>query len=87
MNKRIKLLLAEARLFCYDDGTVSLFGEKYAGQAEIEKFAELIIQECASICELNGESYKHSFTPAKARLAESTSVYCGTLIKKHFGVE
>lgn len=60
-------------------------------QAETEcgfdtnKFAELIVRECASICEL--QSYKHSFTPAKTRLAESTSVYCGTLIKKHFGVE
>jgi hypothetical protein len=54
---------------------------------ELAKFAELIVRECASICELNGQSYKHSFTPAKAKLAESTSVYCGTLITKHFGVE
>jgi hypothetical protein len=53
----------------------------------VEQFAELIVRECASICELNGQSYKHSFTPAKAKLAESTSVYCGTLIMKHFGVE
>lgn len=52
-----------------------------------EKFAELIVRECASICELNGHSYKHSFTPAKARLAESTSNHCGLMIKKHFGVE
>lgn len=52
-----------------------------------EKFAELIVRECASICELNGKSYQHSFTPAKARLAESTSVFCGELIKKHFGVK
>jgi len=54
---------------------------------EIEKFAELIVRECASICELNGQSYTHSFTPAKARLAESTSNHCGLMIKKHFGVE
>ena len=53
----------------------------------IEKFAELIVKECASICELNGQSYTHSFTPAKARLAESTSNHCGLMIKKHFGVE
>ena len=52
-----------------------------------EKFAELIVKECASICELNGQSYTHSFTPAKARLAESTSNHCGLMIKKHFGVE
>jgi hypothetical protein len=51
------------------------------------KFTELIIQECASICEINGQSYKHSFTPAKARLAESTSNHCAKMIKHHFGVE
>lgn len=50
-------------------------------------FAELIVRDCASICELNGQSYKHSFTPAKARLAESTSNHCGLMIKRHFGVE
>ena len=53
----------------------------------IKKFAELIVKECASICEIEGQSYKHSFTPAKARLAESTSNHCATMIKKHFGVE
>jgi hypothetical protein len=52
-----------------------------------EKFAELIVRECARICEANVESYKYSFTPAKALLAGSTSVYCGTLIKLYFGVE
>jgi len=51
-----------------------------------EKFAELIVRECAHICEANGETYQYSFTPAKALLAGSTSVYCGTLIKKYFGV-
>ena len=52
-----------------------------------EKFAELIVRDCASICEINGQSYTHSFTPAKARLAESTSNHCGLMIKRHFGVK
>ena len=56
-------------------------------QDAANEFAELIVRECASICELNGQSYTHSFTPAKARLAESTSNHCGLMIKKHFGVE
>jgi hypothetical protein len=51
------------------------------------KFAELIVRECASICEINGQSYKYSFTPAKARLAESTSNHCAMMINKHFGVK
>ena len=54
---------------------------------ELEKFAELLVRDCASICEINGQSYKHSFTPAKARLAESTSNHCAIMIKRHFGVE
>jgi hypothetical protein len=52
-----------------------------------DRFAELIVKECASLCEINGSTYKYSFTPAKAMLAESASKYCGTMIKKHFGVE
>ena len=51
------------------------------------KFAELIVRECASICELNGETYTYSFTPMKAQLAESTSNHCGIMIRKHFEVE
>ena len=50
MNERIKNLLMEAGLFCYDDGTVSLLGETHVGQPEIEKFAELIVRECSNRC-------------------------------------
>jgi hypothetical protein len=52
-----------------------------------DTFAELIVKECASICELNGQTYKYSFTPAKARLAEYASNYCAMMINKHFGTE
>ena len=56
-------------------------------EQKLEQFAELIVAECASICELNGKTYKYTFTPAKAQLAESTSSYCGELIKRYFGVK
>ncbi len=79
MNNRIENLAQGC--FEYIEGTLD--GDIV--EFDYKKFAELIVAECASICEL--QSYKHSFTPAKARLAESTSVYCGTLIKKHFGVD
>jgi hypothetical protein len=81
MNERIKLLAEQS----YD--TVEY---NYAPSKEFfnkQKFAELIIKECASLCEINGSTYKYSFTPARAMLAESASKYCGTMIKKHFGVE
>jgi hypothetical protein len=80
MNERIRKLAEQAGMH---DFVLEAMG---IGE-EFEKFAELIVQECASICELNGQSYTHSFTPAKARLAESTSNHCGLMIKKHFGVE
>ena len=41
----------EARLFCYTDGTVSLYGETYCGQPEIQRFAELIVEQCAKHAE------------------------------------
>ena len=85
MNNRIKLLAEQSGAWEYfNDGD-----EKSAAMDSkaLSNFAELIIRECASFCELNGGSYKHSFTPAKARVAESTSKYCGALIKRSFGIE
>jgi hypothetical protein len=80
MNERIKQLAEQAG--------IGPWGITIDKSTEIfQKFAELIVRDCASICELNGQSYTHSFTPAKARLAESTSNYCGLMIKRHFGVE
>jgi hypothetical protein len=70
MNERIRELITQATTEEHDG---FLYFDK-------KKFAELIVKDCASICELNGQSYKHSFTPAKAKLAESTSVYCLSLI-------
>ena len=86
MNERIRELYDQATAWALHNYPPPVNPFKWE-DARSEKFAELIVKDCASICELNGQSYKHSFTPAKAKLAESTSVYCGTLIKKHFGVE
>jgi hypothetical protein len=92
MNERI----SELEALCWEDIPCAPYWDGMPGKHELyttekvfnkEKFAELIVKECASICELNGQSYTHSFTPAKARLAESTSNHCGLMIKKHFGVE
>jgi hypothetical protein len=78
MNERINELLKQSR---------TEYWTQYTPSYDYEKFAELIVRECASICEINGLSYKHSFTPAKAKLAESTSNHCAMMINKHFGVE
>jgi len=74
MNPRIKQLALEAGYACPELAT------------RMQKFAQLLIEECARICEDNGNSYQYSFTPSKARLAESTSIHCGELIKKYYGI-
>jgi len=84
MNERIRQLARDSYMV---EVVCSQKSVKVNYPKNFEKFAELIVRECASICELNGQSYTHSFTPAKARLAESTSNHCGLMIKKHFGVE
>ena len=82
MNERIRELAEQATTIEYgaDNGFDRVSFDK-------QKFAELIIQDCASLCEIESRSYTYSFTPAKARLAESTAKHCGTIIKRHFGVE
>ena len=77
MNERIKNLLMEARLFCYNDGTVSLPGETYAGQAEVQMFAELIVRECAN-------AIANDNRLSDVKIAANG---CVRAIKEHFGVE
>jgi hypothetical protein len=48
---------------------------------ELEKFAELIVKECAELCE--GEAI---FAGSNGRKDASAS-NCSTIIRKHFGVE
>ena len=75
MNERIKLL-AEQAGFCmwtdeeWNPGDVIDWGCRY--DKEFEKFAELIIRECAEVAGCNG--HVSGFT-------------LGDLIKEHFGVE
>jgi hypothetical protein len=87
MNERMKALAVEADFMLCEDGHFYSEGQSQKITDGLQKFAELIVRECASLCEINGNTYKYSFTPAKAMLAESASKYCGTMIKKHFGVE
>ena len=66
MNERIKLLVEEARLITVNGDT------RYASDEEFEqKFAELIVRECANYIT---EYYPHSR-------------YEAFYMKKHFGVE
>jgi hypothetical protein len=87
MNERIRELAEQAGIKLTNNLVDGVNGPGVVTEKDkLEKFAELIVKDCASICEINGQSYKHSFTPAKARLAESTSNHCAMMINKHFGV-
>jgi hypothetical protein len=66
MNERIKQLVRESNLDVYGLGK-----ERYRWEYTVEKFAELIVQECADIATMNQFQW------------DST----GSYVLKHFGVE
>jgi hypothetical protein len=69
MNKRIRELAEQAKLFT---GWPN-------GQVEYQKFAELIIQECATIVDSAFDIDEHS--------GEVVSYADGNQLKEHFGIE
>ena len=71
MNERIKQLAEQANL---QDGW-------FCGQGNIEKFAQLIVQECSKVI-VNGGQRKGAFGNEDLRPYE-----IATMIKEHFGVE
>jgi hypothetical protein len=76
MNERIKELMKEA------NKDITLGKPFWSALEEFsEKFAELIIAECAQACMNEGASYEE-----KAAGAYQSNLYV-TAIKKHFGVE
>ena len=74
MNERIKELAIEAGYDWAWDTQID-FGHK-----EMEKFAELIVRECANHCDL---LLDHKISSEWSRGTHD----CSRAIKKHFGVE
>ena len=72
MNERILKLAREAGLLVHNPTGVP---------TKLEKFAQLIVQECFQACMNEGASYEE-----KAAGAYQSNLYV-TAIKKHFGVE
>ena len=73
MNERIKELLEQSkRLLGEIYPSMANTGAKWDMVVDQEKFAELIIKECATVADLN---FDKGFCPV------------GGLIKQHFGVE
>jgi hypothetical protein len=83
MNERIQELALQAWVYqirVYQDNGVRTYGEQEKVFSK-EKFAELIVLECAELCE--GEAI---FAGMNGRKDASAS-NCATIIRKHFGVE
>jgi len=79
MNERIKELAVEAGLEFDDDTALEPTPIYYMTEKDLEKFAELIVRECAGLfpnvyVEIENE---HGHTP----------VIAADYIKQHFGVE
>ncbi len=72
MNERIKELAAQAWV---DNDQLDA-----CGYTDLEKFAELIVQECVGVVE--GGRFLHDDAPT-ARFAKE----CSSAIKRHFGVK
>ena len=74
MNEKIKQLAEQAGLkteLWYDPEPFMIYKEDANNPGGLEKFAELIVKECAQV----------------ANDAGGTSPYTGNVIKQHFGVE
>jgi hypothetical protein len=90
MNERIRELAYEAE--DYADGIVDQGGEFH--EAYTQKFAELIVQECAKICieqNVSNLDLDVIHESGKFTLQDLATKSCGenlsNQIKKHFGVE
>ena len=79
MNGRIEQMMADASGgACYDGNQLALYGE------DIEKFAELIVLECAN--RLRTEMEQYDMMPGR-EISAQTMETAQVLIKNHFGVE
>jgi hypothetical protein len=81
MNERIKQLLGQA----YDEAvpeTWTTLSSEQQGRV-YEKFALLIVQECAEVC-ASIAAVRAGYNDADGR---DTADSCGDQIKEHFGVE
>ena len=72
MNKRIKELVQQTDAWCDQNYA----GDKFYDVRWEEKFAELIIKECANICFSEAQGHNMAF-----------GEHCGVVIKEHFGVQ
>ena len=92
MNERIKQLAEQAREFATTRHPVSNIVLSVNSEKFEEKFAELIVQECAALAKSKSERIQSMETDDRGDQAQIHSLAWqfeefGYEIKKHFGVE
>ena len=81
MNERIKELAEQAGY------TKDMFGVGHWDMPECQKFAELIVRECAGIVNKIVPPGYEDYPDYRDQIEQSFRRECATEIKKHFGVE
>ena len=80
MNERIKELAEQAEILFYK-GRIPETGYEYEGaevtKEDLQKFAQLIVQECAALCDLY----------AMPDGTSETAIILASAIRRKFGVE
>ncbi len=85
MNERIRELAEQAGLLPKEIGPVVETRHMKNKQQDLEKFAELIVKECISKCDGNGEYKNHTDTEFGQGVAAGIKI-AKAQIKQHFGV-
>ena len=81
MNERIRELAKQAASE-YNDANGICIPDDF-----VEKFAELIVRECATVCEEIAGMAEATNTGEMARKTKATAVSCSNFIKNRFGVK
>ena len=94
MNERIRELAEQAGLEFDDDLVLEPEAIYYTTQKDLEKFAELIVRECANVLRAESERLYKLSAEEKDELFASNFKICAekcvdneVAIREHFGVE
>ena len=82
MNKRIREFERQSGIEIYGLGK-----DRAKWEASLAKFAELIVRECAIVCETVGDVAEAIGEGEPARYGKETAHGCAGTIKDMFGVE
>lgn len=91
MNERIRKLAEQAGFYFYDmhDVDGQDLGESIEADSfsAADKFAELLIQECAQICKTVGGDHIDNASKEYQEGRKMGTEVCYNMIRKHFGIE